>query len=61
MAQSVKHPILGFGSGHDLGVAWVRAPSLGSALAVHSLFEIPYLLSLCPSSTHTVCVSLKSK
>ena len=26
VAHSVKHPTLGFGSGHDLTVSWVRAP-----------------------------------
>ena len=49
MAQSVKHPTLDFGSGHDLRVREFE-PTPGSALTVWSLLRIlPLTLSLCPS------------
>ena len=39
MAQSVKHPTLDFGSGHDLRVREFE-PTPGSALTVWSLLRI---------------------
>ena len=49
MAQWVKRPTLGFCSGHDLTVQFMRlSPTSGSALTEWSLLGIPSL-SLCPS------------
>ena len=52
MAQSVKHPTLDFGSGHDLMVHETE-PASGSALTAQSLLEIlslPLFLLLSYSS-----------
>ena len=62
-AQSVKHPALEFGSGHDLAVHEME-PRIGSVLTAWSLPEIHSFvfslsLSLCASSTYTR--SLKKK
>ena len=59
MAQSVKHPTLDFGSGHDLMVVG-SSPASGSVLTVWSLLGILSLLSLCPSPTRSHDLSLKS-
>ena len=58
MAQSVKHPTLDFGSGHDLRVRefkpHVRLCS-GSELTMRSLLGI---LSLCPFCILSLSLSL---
>ena len=60
MAQSVKHLTLDFGSGHDFTVCELEPPVWGSARSVQSLLGILSLsLSLCPSLTHSLCLSLK--
>ena len=57
MAQLVERPTLGFGSGHDLMVCgkrpWVGLPA-DSSEPWDSLS-----LSLCPSSTQSLLLSLK--
>ena len=64
VAQSVKRPTLGFGSGHDLRVHEFSqfvssSPSSGSVLTVLSLLGIlSLLLSLCPYlSTRSLSLS----
>ena len=54
MAQSVKHPNLDFGSGHDLTVCEID-PCIG--LCVESVEPVWDSLSLSP--THILCLSLK--
>ena len=63
MAQSVqasvKHPTLGFGSGHDLMVCEFE-PHVGLCADGASLLGIVSLpLSLCPSPTLALSVSIK--
>ena len=57
MAQWVKRLTLGFSSGHDLAVHEFE-PHLGSALAAWNLLGV-LSLSLCPSPTCAVSVTLK--
>ena len=54
MAQSVKRPMLAFGSGHDLMVersAWSVESEWDSLCLPLSL---PLFLSLCPSAAHVL-------
>ena len=53
MAQSLQHPTLDFGSGHDLTVEG-QGPAPGSALTARSLLE---MLSLCPFLAVSVSLS----
>ena len=49
MAQSVKHPTLDFGSGHDLRIV-SSSPILGSLLSAESAYDyLPLHLSASPS------------
>ena len=56
VAQSVKHPTLGFGSGHDLTVSWVRAPH--QALHWQCGGRLGFSLSHCPCPSPTCTVSV---
>jgi len=58
VAQSFKHPTLGFGSGHDLE-AVRSSPAWGSALSVESAWDsLPLSLTLPPAFMHTRFLSL---
>ena len=60
MAQSVKTPILDFGSGHDLMVVRV-SPMLGSTVSVEPAwgsFSLPLSLPLPCSHTHSVSLKI---
>ena len=57
VAQLVKHLTPGFGSGHDLVVSWVQAPCLGLCWLPRACLR--FSLSLSPSPTHALSVSLK--
>ena len=59
VAHSVKHPILGFSSDHDLTALWVRAPHESLCWQCRACLGFSLSLSLCPFSTCTVSVSLK--
>ena len=54
----VKHPTLGFGSGHDLTVHELE-PSLGLCTDSMEAAWDSVSLPLCPSPAHTVSVSFK--
>ena len=56
VAQSVKHPTLGFSSGHDLTVCGFE---LHVGLCADRAESASAPLSLCPSPSHTL--SLKNK
>ena len=57
MAQLVKHPTLGFHSGHDLRVVGMR-PISGSSLWVEPAQDFLSLLPL-PLPTHVLSLSKK--
>ena len=58
VAQSVKPPTLGFGSGHDLGSVG-SSPTSDSALTARSLLGIlSLLLSLSASPIHAVSLKI---
>jgi len=50
VAQSVKHPTLGFGSGHDLTHDRGIEPRVGLCAQRGSLLQILFALSLAPLS-----------
>ena len=58
MAQSVEHPTLDFGSGHDPRIVGL-SPTSGSVLTVWSLLGIlSFSLSLCLSLSLSPCAPL---
>ena len=61
MAQSAKRLTLGFNSGRDLMVLWAQAPCWAMHWQCRAFlgFCLSLSLSLCPSPTHTLSVSLK--
>ena len=60
VAQSVKHPTLGFGSGHDLPVRGIEPPVGLCPGSVEPAWDFPSLfLCLCPCPAHAVSDSLK--
>ena len=59
MAQAVEHPTLGFGSGHDLMASWDQAPHQAPCAGSAKPAWDSLSLSLCPSPTCVVSVSLK--
>ena len=63
MAQSVKHPTLDFGSGHDLTVLWVQAPhwALGWQCRACLRFPLSLSFSLCLSPALTLSFSKNNK
>ena len=66
MAQSVKHPTLDFGSGHDLTGLWIQAPHQGSVFTVQrpfGIFSLSLSLSLfpCPYLACLRTLSLSNK
>ena len=60
MPQSVEHPTLDFGSGHDLTVHEIKSCLRLRVLMAWGLLRMRSLsLSLCPSSVHVFSLSLK--
>ena len=70
MAQSVKHPTLGFGSGHDLTVCGFK-PHVGlhtdsagpawDSLSLSLSLSLPLFLSLSAPPVCSCSLSLKNK
>ena len=63
MVESVKHPTLSCGSGHDLTVSWVWAPHRAPCWQCRAClgFSLSPSLSLSLPLLHLCCVSLKMK
>ena len=61
MAQLVKHPTLGFGSGHDLTVV-VLSPVVSSVLNIEPAWDsLSYSLSLSLSLVHALSLTKEQK
>ena len=58
MAQAVKCLPLGFSSGHDLMVLWVRAPHRTLRWQREACLGFSVSLSLYPSPTHSVSLKI---
>ena len=59
VAQLVKHLTLGFSSGHDLMASWVQASRRALSWHHRACLGFSLSLSLCPSPTCAISVSLK--